>query len=52
MRTTYIKGELNVSIKWKSGYLLYVTFNKYHLIANQFYTVFKKSYDFLNILHT
>jgi len=40
-----IKGELNVNIKWQSGYLLYVIINKYHLTVNQFYAVFKKSYD-------
>jgi len=32
--------------------LLYVIINKYHLTVNQFYTVFKKSCDFWNILHT
>ena len=41
-----VKGELNVNIKWKSGYLLYVIINKYPLIVSQFYAAFKKSYHF------
>jgi len=32
--------------------LLYVIINKYHVTVNQFYTVFKKLYDFWNILLT